>query len=153
MFFSNFVQFQLIIYEDFQSSAWGNKVYTLICQLDRWLVSRSVSWFCIFSRFRFRAMSTSLPKMWIPIVLKYGVSIFVLKTLFKLQAQFQSLLCTSWSRSRSRSKWSVWLTEVRATSTDVWMKEELRSALKHYEIAKNETAKPTYGLTNGPMNG
>ena len=45
------------------------------------------------------------------------------------------------------------LTEETATSTDVWMKEELRSALKHYEIAKNETAKPTYGLTNGPMNG
>ena len=45
------------------------------------------------------------------------------------------------------------LIEETATSTDVWMKEELCSALKHYEIAKNETAKPTYGLTDGPMNG
>ena len=45
------------------------------------------------------------------------------------------------------------LTEETATSTDVWMKEELRCALKHYEIDKNETAKPTYGLTDGPMNG
>ena len=45
------------------------------------------------------------------------------------------------------------LTEETATSTDVWMKEELRSALKHYEIAKNETAKPTNRLTDGLMNG
>ena len=33
------------------------------------------------------------------------------------------------------------------------MAEELRSALKQHEIAKNETAKSTYGLTDGPMNG
>ena len=53
---------------------------------------------------------------------------------------------------KQKQKQVYGLTEETATS-DVWMKEELRSALKHYEIDKNETAKPTYGLTDGPMNG